>query len=174
MALDGLVRGMEKLLVRLAGDGVTLRLALAPGLPMVQGDPGQLEQVLLNLVGNARDAVRPGGRVTVEVSLVELPGGEGRQGGAHLRLAVEDDGAGMDEQTRQRIFEPFFTTKAEGQGTGLGLATVHGIVRQHGGFVAVRSAPGARLLLRGLPADPRGGCGAGARCRPRRARRGVT
>jgi len=142
MALDALVRGMEKLLVRLAGDGVTLRLSLPPGLPKVQGDPGQLEQVLLNLVANARDAVRPGGRVTVEVSLVELPGGEGRPDGAHLRLAVEDDGAGMDEQTRQRIFEPFFTTKVEGQGTGLGLATVHGIVRQHGGFVAVRSAPG--------------------------------
>jgi PAS domain S-box-containing protein len=142
VAVGELVRGMDRLFRRLVGDQVALSMRVPEALPVVDADPGQLEQVFLNLVVNARDAVKPGGQVLIEAAVVALPGGDGRPGGPHLRLAVQDDGAGMDEQTRQHIFEPFFTTKAEGKGTGLGLATVYGVVQQHGGFVSVRSAPG--------------------------------
>ena len=159
VAVGELVRGMDRLLRRLVGDQVALSMRVPESLPVVDADPGQLEQVLLNLVVNARDAVKPGGQVAIEAGVVALPGGDGRPGGPHLRLAVQDDGVGMDERTRQRIFEPFFTTKAEGKGTGLGLATVYGAVQQHGGFVSVRSAPGRgstfEVYLPVAPAAPR-------------------
>jgi PAS domain S-box-containing protein len=142
VAVDELVRGMERLLARLVGDEVRLSFRLAGGLPAVRADPGQLEQVVLNLVVNARDAVTRSGQVTVETGLVDLPAGPAGGTGPHVRIAVRDDGVGMDEETRQRIFEPFFTTKPAGKGTGLGLATVYGIVQQHGGAVSVESAPG--------------------------------
>jgi two-component system, cell cycle sensor histidine kinase and response regulator CckA len=141
VAVDELVLGMERLLGRLVGDDINLELRLSGELPAVRADPGQLEQVLLNLVVNARDAVLPGGHILVETSLVDPPSPAGRAG-PHVRIAVRDDGAGMDEETRQHVFEPFFTTKVEGKGTGLGLATVYGVVQQHGGFVAVQSEPG--------------------------------
>src|SRR5690606_13545658 len=106
-------------------------------------DPGRMEQVFLNLLVNARDAMPGGGNVRISTSAVEVrvgipPESEARPG-RFVRLDIEDEGVGMDEATRGRIFEPFFTTKKEGQGTGLGLSTVYGIVRQHGGFVRVYS-----------------------------------
>jgi signal transduction histidine kinase len=114
----------------------SIRLEQAlPAATLLQGDPGQLHQVIVNLVTNAMHAI---GAVqgTITVSLETEPDG------AHVRLAVSDTGCGMDEATRTRIFEPFFTTKLVGQGTGLGLAVVHGIVTSHGGRIAVESTPG--------------------------------
>jgi PAS domain S-box-containing protein len=143
LALGPLIEDMGRLLGRLVGDEVQLALDLAGDLPAVEADPAQLEQVILNLVVNARDAVRAGGRIVVETRCVELPPREARPGGRYVRLAVRDDGTGMDAATRARIFDPFFTTKDAGRGTGLGLATVYGIVQRHGGFVTVHSEPGA-------------------------------
>jgi signal transduction histidine kinase len=145
--LNAVVSGTEKMLRRLIGEDVELCTALGEGLPAVRVDPGQLEQVLVNLVVNARDAVPRGGRITVSTAAVELSEAEARlypEGipGAFLRLRVADDGAGMDAATLAHLFEPFFTTKERGKGTGLGLSTVYGIVRQSRGFVGVSSARG--------------------------------
>jgi PAS domain S-box-containing protein len=142
-----------------ARSAVMLRQALGPERELlitptrvpafITADPGQLEQALLNLVLNARDAMPAGGSVTITLDQVALaPGDADRHGpgglepGIHVRIAVTDTGIGMDELTRSHIFEPFFTTKLPGQGTGLGLAVVHGIVRQSGGYVSVDSEPG--------------------------------
>ncbi|MFO0934210.1 MAG: PAS domain S-box protein [Planctomycetota bacterium] len=145
--LHEVVRGFEKMLRRLIGEDVELRTRFEAASPVVLVDPGQLEQVLLNLTVNARDAMPHGGHVTIGTRSVDVVGdleigGEVVEPGPWLVLSVEDDGTGMDAATLARIFEPFFTTKPAGHGTGLGLPTVHGIVRQSGGHVGVESTLG--------------------------------
>ncbi|MBI5066849.1 MAG: response regulator [Deltaproteobacteria bacterium] len=137
--LGEVVAGMEKMLRRLIGEDVELEVERIPGLWPVRADPGQLEQVVLNLVVNARDAMPEGGRIRVATG--NVPPGEGGAG-ERVRLAVRDCGVGMSDEVRAHLFEPFFTTKLGGRGTGLGLATVYGIVKQAGGDVRVDSAPG--------------------------------
>jgi two-component system cell cycle sensor histidine kinase/response regulator CckA len=144
--LNEVVNGVEKMLRRLIPEDIQLVRQVAPGLHPVRVDPGQLEQVLVNLVVNARDASAAGGRIVVSTSEAFLRSGDDRLDheaapGWYVCVAVRDDGVGMDEATRARCFEPFFTTKPPGQGTGLGLSTVYGIVRQSRGFVRVESRP---------------------------------
>jgi PAS domain S-box-containing protein len=138
------VGGMERMLRRLIGEDVELVVSREPGLLPVQADPGRIEQVVLNLLVNARDAMPAGGRVTIETANVRRTSGDGLDlpPGAYVSLAVSDTGTGMTGEVRSHLFEPFFTTKAEGKGTGLGLATVYGIVKQAGGDVRVDSEPG--------------------------------
>jgi CheY-like chemotaxis protein len=145
--LDRLLAAFETMARRIVGEHIQLRREVAPGLWPVRADPVQLEQVLMILVVNARDAMPHGGRVVIGVENVVLDQEfvafhPGASAGAYVRLEVADSGVGMDAATLARAFEPFFTTKPKGQGTGLGLATVDGIVKQSGGFVAVESAPG--------------------------------
>ncbi|HBL18765.1 MAG TPA: hypothetical protein DD417_18895, partial [Elusimicrobia bacterium] len=136
--LNALVVNLGRLLKRLLGEKMELRLDLAPGLPSVRVDPGQIEQVLLNLAVNARDAMPEGGKLVIATAVGEPAAGNGDGGGERPSgpcslLLVSDTGTGMDETVRARLFEPFFTTKGPGKGTGLGLATVYGIVKQSGG-----------------------------------------
>ena len=130
------------MLSRLIGKNIALTLDLAEDLGVVTADPGQLEQVIVNLVVNAGHAMPDGGSVTIETRNCDVGDGKAAPGGRSVVLAVHDTGHGMDEATRERIFEPFFTTKEKGKGTGLGLATVHGIVTQSGGQLSVESEVG--------------------------------
>ena len=151
--LDEVVQGMAPMLSRLLGEHVTLRTPRARALGCVKADRGQIEQVVMNLAINARDAMPEGGTLTIALSDVELDGaarggGTALRSGRHVMLAVSDTGCGMDAATRARIFEPFFTTKEIGKGTGLGLATVYGIVQQSDGAIEVESEPGRGSTFR--------------------------
>jgi two-component system cell cycle sensor histidine kinase/response regulator CckA len=145
--VNAVVTDIRHMLERLIGEDVTLSMVLAPALGPIKADQGQVEQVILNLVVNARDAMPQGGRITIETAAVELNENYASthlaiNPGPHVMLAVSDDGQGMDEATLVRIFEPFFTTKEKGKGTGLGLATIYGIVKQCGGTLWVYSEVG--------------------------------
>lgn len=145
--LDTLVEESSKLLKRLIGEDIILSLIPGSGSSHIKADPGQLEQVLMNLVVNARDAMPTGGRLTIETSNIhltkdDLTGLPDVSPGPFVRLTVSDTGQGMSDEVKSKIFEPFFTTKGVGRGTGLGLSVVHGVVKQCDGFVSVESAVG--------------------------------
>ncbi|MBU1244796.1 response regulator [Myxococcota bacterium] len=160
--VNEITSGLEKMLRRILGEDVELVQVLEPELGRVMADQGQLEQVLMNLVVNARDAMPAGGRLTIETSNIEVDGEYasrhmGLKTGPYVQIAVSDSGCGMDEAVRARIFEPFFTTKEKGKGTGLGLAMVYGIVQQSGGAIGVSSKPGHGTTFRiYLPRDVSG------------------
>ena len=151
--VNTVVTGMSKMLPRLLGEDIDLRFELANSIWQVKADPGQMEQVLMNLAVNARDAMPTGGRLTVKTENVEFAGRSVKrrmvvEPGSYIVLSVTDNGTGMDAETQSHIFEPFFTTKEIGKGTGLGLATVYGIVKQSGGTVWVYSEPGRGTTFR--------------------------
>jgi two-component system cell cycle sensor histidine kinase/response regulator CckA len=151
--LNDLVTGLGTMLQRLIGEDIDLRLVLPPDLGRVNADPGHIEQVLMNLVVNARDAMPNGGVIAIETANTCLDEGQGGpylavKPGPYILLAVSDTGTGMDEATQARLFEPFFTTKSAGRGTGLGLSTVLGIVKQSGGALEVSSAPGCGTSMK--------------------------
>jgi PAS domain S-box-containing protein len=150
--LNTLVRDMQKMLGRLIGEDIALATTLDPALGQVKADPAQLEQILMNLAVNARDAMPAGGHLTIETRNMDQTPADAPHHEAGptswVMLAVSDTGCGMDEATKARVFEPFFTTKEIGKGTGLGLATVYGIVKQSGGIIEVDSEPGQGTTLR--------------------------
>ncbi len=150
--VNAIVGGIEKMLRVLVGEGVAFDLALGSDVWFVKADPSQIEQVVLNLVTNARDALAGSGRLRIQTSnaVVEddFAGERGAMAaGEYVTLSVSDTGTGMDEAARARVFEPFFTTKEIGRGTGLGLATVYGIVKQSGGYIWVHSRPGSGTAI---------------------------
>jgi PAS domain S-box-containing protein len=147
--LNDILKDMEKMISRLIGEDIDLLFLQMPGLWRVAADPGQIEQIIMNLSINARDAMPTGGRLTIETSNIELDssyfcnhGVNEEQTGPYVMLAVSDTGIGMVKEIQDHIFEPFFTTKEIGKGTGLGLSTVYGIVKQNKGFIWVYSEPG--------------------------------
>ena len=145
--LNQLLNGMEAMLRRLIGEDIELRFAPGREIGQVHADPGQIEQVVMNLAVNARDAMPHGGALTIETSEVQLAEHyaftqAAMKPGKYVALSVGDNGSGMDAETRAHLFEPFFTTKAQGQGTGLGMTTVFSIVKQSGGCMEVHSEPG--------------------------------
>ena len=161
--LNMIVRGLEKMLRRVVTENVELVIKVDPNAGQVKADPIQMEQVLLNLVVNARDAMPKGGTLVIATARRDVPealsGGETWVcAGSYVTLSVTDSGIGMDAATRSRIFEPFFTTKEVGKGTGLGLATVYGIIRQSNGHIEVESEPDKgstfRVSLPRVDAEP--------------------
>ncbi len=146
--LNAVIESLVSVVEKLLGARITVVRNLDPALPLVLADRSQAEQILLNLIVNARDAMPEGGRIEISTSAVTVAKAEeaerlGLEPGGYARLVVRDEGHGMDDETRARIFEPFFTTKEPGRGTGLGLTSVYGIVKSCGGAIRVESAPGA-------------------------------
>ena len=145
---NDLLAGIEKMLSRLIGEEIEVLTIPGPALWLVEADPGQIEQTLMNLAINARDAMPEGGKLTIETINVDLDEnyfsehGIEAQPGSYVVISVSDTGSGMDKETKEHIFEPFYTTKEIGKGTGLGLSTVFGIVKQNNGFIWVYSEPG--------------------------------
>jgi CheY-like chemotaxis protein len=151
--LNGVIGRFDGVLRRIIGEDVRLVTVAAPCLWPIRADPGRIEQVLMNLAANARDAMPQGGTLTLETSNVELDEAfvrvhPGSSAGPHVLLSVKDTGLGMAPEVQKRIFEPFFTTKAAGSGTGFGLATVYGVVRQSDGYIALETATGRGTTFR--------------------------
>ena len=151
--LNGIISDMKKMLNRLIGEDITLETSLSPDLGQVLVDPGQIDQVIMNLVVNARDAMPKGGTLTIEtgnalLDEVQVRSYMGAKPGAYVLLSVKDSGSGMSEELQSHIFEPFFTTKELGKGTGLGLSTVYGIVKQSNGYIRVDSRPGQGTVFK--------------------------
>ena len=151
--LNAVVDDMSKMLQRLIGEDIEIRFSRDPNLGTIKADPGQIEQILMNLAVNARDAMTRGGKLFIETSNSELDEPYTRQHafvkpGRYVLLSVSDTGCGMDKETQAHIFEPFFTTKEPGKGTGLGLSTVYGIVKQNAGFVWVYSEPAKGAIFK--------------------------
>lgn len=151
--LNDLITNLEKMLGRLIGENIDLSTYLAPDLTQIKADPGQIEQVIVNLAVNARDAMPQGGKLTIETDNIYLDEmyirkHHGAKAGNYVLMTISDNGLGMDKATLDRIFEPFFTTKSKDKGTGLGLATVYGIIKQSGGNIWVYSEPGQGTVFK--------------------------
>ena len=151
--LNGIIENLETLLLKLIGQEIVLQIDAEPSLWIVKADPGLIEQVLMNLASNARDAMPEGGRLTIATANENLLPDDaaslvGIEAGRFVRLTVSDTGHGIPEHVRAHIFEPFFTTKEQGKGTGLGLSTVYGIVKQSGGWVYLDEAPASGTSFR--------------------------
>ncbi len=177
MSLDELVLGFQKMLARLIGEDISFTVTCFPGDLVVDADRGQIEQVLMNLVTNARDAMPRGGRLTVGTDRAEFAQDTGEiQRGTYAVLTVSDTGLGMDRETQEHLFEPFFTTKAAGKGTGLGLSIIYGIVKKHKGVIHVYSEEGIgttfKMFIPSARSLPRGESQRRRRraCRPGAAR----
>ncbi|MCU1233817.1 MAG: sensor hybrid histidine kinase [Candidatus Solibacter sp.] len=167
LSLNANVASTQRMLSRLLGEHIQIRTVLAADLVDVWADPGQIDQIILNLAVNGRDAMERGGTLTIGTSNVELGENEAKKvdasPGEYARLSLTDTGTGMDEETQRHIFEPFFTTKEVGRGTGLGLSTVYGIVKQSGGYICVSSEPGKGSTFSICLPRARGPVGATAR-----------
>jgi two-component system cell cycle sensor histidine kinase/response regulator CckA len=153
LALNEVVEQTVAMLRRIIGEHIALDMRLTPDLPPIFADPGSVDQVIMNLALNARDAMPEGGQLSLTTSEIEIDEAAcarnpEAQSGHHICLAVQDTGSGMDAATVSRIFEPFFTTKAPGEGTGMGLATAYGVLKQHGGWIEVESAPQRGTTIR--------------------------
>ncbi|MDO8803761.1 MAG: ATP-binding protein [Elusimicrobiota bacterium] len=152
--LNASIADIQRIIKRLIGEDITIKTTLEPGLPSIKADPGQIEQIIMNLAVNARNAMPKGGVLHFKTASRQIPPGAhlehssvGLPPGNYTALTVTDTGTGMTETTMAHLFEPFFTTKEEGKGTGLGLAMVYGIVKQSGGFIDVKSAPGSGAVF---------------------------
>jgi CheY-like chemotaxis protein len=147
LGMNGIISNMMSMLRRLLGEDIELSFVAAPDLAMANVDPGKIQQIIMNLVSNARDAMLQGGKLTIETSNANIDENYLKKHpmakpGEYVMIAISDKGIGMEDEIAERIFEPFFTTKEKGKGSGLGLSTVYGIVKQSNGFVWVYSEPG--------------------------------